>query len=244
MYQDFAVLYDDLMVDVDYAAWAGYYMSLLQNIDSQVQRIVECGCGTGSLTRHFAKHYQVLGIDQSPAMLQIAYDKLAGNPRVQLSLQDMQNFQSHGERDAVLATCDAVNYLLTEKNVLDFFLSANRSLKPGGQLLFDVSSRYKLFDYLPSRPWVCTEEALSYIWQNFVEGEHLHMVLSLFVKEGEDYSRVEEEQVQTCFPSTVYCTLLAQAGFGQIRLYGDQSLDSPRDTEHRWHFQAIKLEDK
>lgn len=244
MYQDFAELYDALMADVDYAAWAEYYMALMKNTDSQVQRIVECGCGTGLLTQHFAKHYQVLGIDQSPAMLQIAYEKFAGNPRVHLSLQDMQNFQSHGERDAVLATCDAVNYLLSEEAVLGFFQSANKSLKPGGQLLFDVSSRYKLYEYLPSQPWVSTEEELSYIWQNEVEGEHLHMALNLFIKEGDIYNRVEEEQMQCCFPSSVYCTLLEQAGFGQIHIYGDQSLEAPSSKEHRWHFQAIKIENR
>ena len=30
MYSDFALLYDELMEDVDYAGWADYYASLLE----------------------------------------------------------------------------------------------------------------------------------------------------------------------------------------------------------------------
>lgn len=31
MYSDFALLYDELMEDVDYAGWADYYASLLED---------------------------------------------------------------------------------------------------------------------------------------------------------------------------------------------------------------------
>lgn len=241
MYQDFAQVYDALMQDVDYAAWADYYMLLLRRHDPAAKRIVECGCGTGALTQYFAKNYSVIAIDSSDAMLQIAYEKLQGLPlRPQLSLQDMRGFRTHGEQDAVLATCDAVNYLLTEAEVMRFFQAAYRALKTGGLLLFDVSSRYKLFSVLPAAPWVEEEEHISYIWQNEIEGERLHMHLSIFVQEGELYRRINEEQTQTCLPTQRYRALLSEAGFGEICVYGDQSLDAPAETEHRLHISAVK----
>ncbi len=241
MYQDFAGVYDRLMQDVDYVQWADYYMRLLQTHDAKAARIVECGCGTGSLTRHFAKWYHVTAIDCSEDMLQIACDKLADCPNVQLSLQDMRCFQSHGEQDAVLATCDAVNYLLNEDDVLNFFHSSYKALKTGGMLLFDISTPHKLFCVLPGVPWVDDAEDLSYIWHNEVEDSVLHMYLSIFCKDGDVYHRIDEEQTQTCFPKERYIAMLTQAGFGNIRIFGDQTLEPPAETEYRYHFTAIKM---
>ena len=47
MYADFAV-YDRLMQDVDYAAWAAFYMALLDSLGvSPGAAVAECACGTG-----------------------------------------------------------------------------------------------------------------------------------------------------------------------------------------------------
>ena len=58
--------------------------------------------------------------------------------------QDMRALNLHRPMDAVLATCDGVNYLLTEEDLLSFFRAAHRAIKPGGALIIDVSTPYKL----------------------------------------------------------------------------------------------------
>ena len=50
MYTQFAELYDELMSDVDYNAWAEDYASLMRLYGIRDGNVCECACGTGSLT--------------------------------------------------------------------------------------------------------------------------------------------------------------------------------------------------
>lgn len=70
----FAAVYDSLMAeDFDYAAWANYYLELLASAGVRPGYLVECGCGTASLGIQLAQRgIRVLGVDQSPDMLEIA----------------------------------------------------------------------------------------------------------------------------------------------------------------------------
>ena len=95
MYTDFAAVYDRLMQDVDYDAWAGYYAALLhKNGVPQGGTVCECACGTGSLTiRLQAAGYRMTGIDLSREMLSVAQQKARGNgqmiPFVQQDMSQM-----------------------------------------------------------------------------------------------------------------------------------------------------------
>ena len=115
MYQSFAGVYDALMAQVDYAAWAEHYHQLMQLCGvKKGARCVECACGTGSITIPLRKMgYQMTGVDLSQEMLWIAAQKARkqgmGLPFIQ---QDMRKLHLHRQMDAVIATCDGVNYLL------------------------------------------------------------------------------------------------------------------------------------
>ena len=50
MYNRFAEVYDRLMDDFDYPAWAEYYLGLLKKAGCTPKTMCECGCGTGSMT--------------------------------------------------------------------------------------------------------------------------------------------------------------------------------------------------
>ena len=85
------------------------------------------------------------GVDLSREMLWQAAQKARKNgmniPFVQ---QDMRSLNLHKPVDAVIATCDGVNYLMTEEDLLSFFRAAKRAIRPGGALIYDVSTPYKL----------------------------------------------------------------------------------------------------
>ena len=150
MYQDFAEIYDGLMNDVDYESWAEYYTRLLSIYGIRGGKICECACGTGGLTLPLKRRgFQMTGVDLSREMLWQAAQKARKNgmniPFVQ---QDMRSLNLHKPVDAVLATCDGVNYLMTEEDLLSFFRAAKRAIRPGGALIFDVSTPHKLKDVL------------------------------------------------------------------------------------------------
>ena len=75
-YGGFAQVYDEFMDNVDYHQWCGYAVKLLKKYGVSDGQLVEIGCGTGTGTMLFAKEgYQMIGIDISQEMLEIAESK-------------------------------------------------------------------------------------------------------------------------------------------------------------------------
>ncbi|HPR77552.1 MAG TPA: methyltransferase domain-containing protein [Candidatus Limiplasma sp.] len=146
MYTAFASVYDRLMADVDYPAWASFYQGLLSLYGVRTGKVCECACGTGGLTIPLsAMGYQMTGVDLSEEMLFEASQKARrAGAMIPFIKQDMRALRLHRRMDAVLCTCDGVNYLPSPDDVLTFFYAAGNALRPGGALVFDLSTPYKL----------------------------------------------------------------------------------------------------
>ena len=75
-YRSFAWVYDLFMDNIDYPAWCEYLSGLLKKNGIEDGLILELGCGTGSMTELLAdKGYDMIGIDNSEEMLEIAMEK-------------------------------------------------------------------------------------------------------------------------------------------------------------------------
>ena len=112
-YEAFARLYDIFMSDIDYDSWCGYIHGLLQEYGVDDGLVLELGCGTGSLTERLAAlGYDMIGVDNSPEMLQKAMEKKAQSGLdILYLLQDMREFELYGTVRAVVSICDSMNYL-------------------------------------------------------------------------------------------------------------------------------------
>lgn len=245
MYADFALVYDRLMAEVDYEAWARHYQTLLaRNGVAEGAFVLEAACGTGNLSLPLARHYRLQPSDRSPEMLSVAAAKAkAAGLSLHFLRQDMCSLSAHRPADAVVCGCDGVNYLLKKADLRAFFSSARQVLKPGGVLAFDLSSKDKLCRVLGAEPLILREKDICYIWENAWEAERslLHLSLTIFVK-GQDgsYTRIEEEQTQRAYTPAELQTALSQEGFGQVQVFGNYSLSKPTAKAQRLHITAIK----
>ncbi|MBR5383300.1 MAG: class I SAM-dependent methyltransferase [Clostridia bacterium] len=246
MYTDFAAVYDRLMQDVDYDAWADYYAAMMQkNGVPRGGTVCECACGTGSLTvRLQAAGYRMTGIDLSREMLSVAQQKARGNGQmIPFVQQDMTSLRLHKRQDAVLCTCDGLNYLLTPERVRRFFRAAYAALKPGGLLAFDLSTPDKLRGTLGNHTLGSREEETAYVWQNTwnERSRTVSMALSIFVREQDGrYVRLEEEQTQRAHTMEELKSYLEDAGFAHVRFYGDRTMRAPAAGTSRWHGTAVR----
>ena len=59
-YGAFAEIYDVLMDDFDYPAWADYYLTLLERAGVKPSTMCDCACGTGSLSYSYNVPYDVV----------------------------------------------------------------------------------------------------------------------------------------------------------------------------------------
>ncbi len=242
-YGRFAAVYDTLMQDVDYAAWAAYLISLLSERDG-VRTVLDCACGTGEFAIRLAREgYVVTGVDVSPDMLREAQQKARMQGfSIPFVCQDMRSLMVHKPVDAILCACDGVNYLTNMKDVRAFFASAASALKPGGMLLFDVSSDYKLEHVLGGNTFGEAEEDCAYLWRNRYDAQTrlCEMELAFFVKEGRLYERFDERHVQRAHSVKELNNALASAGFEQIAIYEALTKDEPAPDAQRIQFTAIR----
>lgn len=247
MYERFAEVYDSLMNDVDYAAWAAHYASMFEASGIAPHRVLDCACGTGGMT--FALYglgYQMTASDISIEMLSRASDKAR---RMGIALpfikQDMRCLKAHKPMDAIVCACDGVNYLLKPSHVEGFMKSARETLRKGGGLFFDVSSAYKLSTVVGDQTFGEDRDSLCYLWQNNYDKETKRSIMELtfFLKadgdKGELYECFRETHVQRAYEVDEILSMLKVSGFRDIRAYGGMSLSAPTDVSERIHFAAI-----
>ena len=246
MYTSFARVYDKLMDTVDYAAWAEHYQQLMNACHVPAKGCcVECACGTGNLTLPLRKMgYQMTGVDLSEEMLAAAMEKArAAGMAIPFIRQDMRALTVPRRVDCVLATCDGVNYLTTPEDAQAFFAAAFAALKPGGALIFDVSTPEKLSQTLGNNTLYSDDDAVSYIWRNKWDDKNVRVTLSLslFALRGDGaYDRIEECQTQRAHTRKELRAWMTQAGFADISFYGRLRMTQPRKGDDRWHVTAWK----
>lgn len=248
MYTAFAQVYDELMQDVNYPAWADFYRQMMARHGVAGGRVAECACGTGGLTLPlYHMGFQITGIDISQDMLwQAAQKARRDGAAVPFVKQDMRALRLHRPMDAVLATCDGVNYLTGDGDALEFFAAAYQAVRPGGGLFFDVSTPFKLQSLLGNQLLSEDTPRITYIWQNqYSEKTRLcRMELSIFVKQEDgSYRRLDESQVQRAYGQEELKALLYRAGFQKAFVYGDGHLGTPGPREQRWHIAAMRAAD-
>lgn len=241
-YGKFAVLYDTLMGSVDYDAWANYVSSFLR--DGIV--ILECACGTGEISLRLSeKGFNVTATDISDDMLIVASEKqrLAGlaSSGLRFVKMDMRKLSFHKKADAVISCCDGVNYLTSREDVKRFFTSAYEVLKPGGLLLFDISSRYKLESVLGGSCFADNGKDIAYMWQNTYDTESklISMELSFFTRRGDLYERFDETHIQRAHSMREIGSWLNETGF-EYEAFKCFTTEPVGSTDERIQFLARK----
>jgi len=244
-YEAFAGLYDALMDDVDYDAWAEYYIDLIGRMGVAPRTLCDCACGTGSMSVRFARRgLRVTGVDLSGDMLELARQKaMKFGVQAMFVQQDMCALTLPRPVDALVCACDGVNYLLDDDRLRAFFTRAGRFLKPGGALAFDISSPYKLRHTLGNNFFGEDRDDVAYLWSNRFdeETETVTMDLTFFNREGDGrYRRFDELHVQKAHEPGHLLALLAECGFAGAKAFGDRRFDAPLPDEPRIHIAAIR----
>ena len=97
-YESFARVYDLFMDNVPYEEWGSYLTGLLREYGICGGTVAELGCGTGKMTRLLAAAgYDMIGVDNSEDMLEIASEKREKSGlNILYLLQDMREFELYG----------------------------------------------------------------------------------------------------------------------------------------------------
>lgn len=137
-FEAMAPVYDDFTAHYEYEFWTAELLKVLERDGLQGRRLLDVACGTGkSFLPMLPRGWEVTGYDISASMLELARRKVGESTRLEVA--DMREMPRFGEFDLVWALDDAINYLLSDRELEHALGGMRASLAPTGLLLFDVN---------------------------------------------------------------------------------------------------------
>jgi SAM-dependent methyltransferase len=139
-YDCLAPFYDGFTEGYAYEHWFAQIEERALALGLSGGRALDLACGTGKSTAPLlARGYSVIACDISEGMIREARRKYpAQADRFQVA--DMRALPDFGRFDLVICLDDAINYLLTEDELQETFVSVAQALAPRGVFVFDVNS--------------------------------------------------------------------------------------------------------
>lgn len=237
-YTSFASVYDIFMDNIPYEEWAEYLSRLLAEYEVTDGIVLDLGCGTGTLTELMAaRGFDMIGVDYSEEMLEIAMEKRAESGRdILYLLQDMREFELYGTVRAVISICDSLNYITEEEELEEVFRLVNNYLDPEGVFIFDFNTVYKYREILGDQTIAESREDCSFIWDNYYyEEEQINEYeLSLFLQEeGNLYRKYVETHYQKGYELETIKSLLEKSGMKFVTAYDAFTRNPPTKESER-----------
>lgn len=237
-YESFARVYDDFMDNIPYDEWAGYVISLLKEKGIEEGLLLDLGCGTGNITQRLAKSgYDMIGVDNSAEMLEIAQEKnIEEESQILYLLQDMREFELYGTVRAVISICDSMNYIIEYEDLTEVFRLVNNYLDPEGYFIFDMNTLYKYETILADNTIAEDRETMSFIWDNyFYEEERINEYnLNLFLQEEDGrYRKFTETHYQKAYTIDEVKQAITDGGMECIAIYDAFTREAPRKDSQR-----------
>lgn len=205
--------------------------------------VLDLGCGTGSLALALmARGYDLIGVDNSPDMLDCAARKAKEVGKDLLLLQqDITSFELYGTVGAVLASLDVLNHVTDKRQLLKTFKLVRNYLDPGGLFLFDLNSPYKLSHLLPGQTFYQVDDEVTWLWNS--EWDKRRSVctfdLTFFFADGEGrYVRQDEWQEERAWEPEEIRGMLEQSGLELLSIQDGQTYGKPAPESERLFFTA------
>jgi SAM-dependent methyltransferase len=205
-------------------------LRLLNNAAIQIRRVVDVGCGAGSLTAALVQGgFEATGIDQSSALLAMAR---AAVPRARFIHKSIYDAEIPA-CEAILAVGEPLTYHAEDADgdtlVKEFLERASHVLPAGGMLIFDVIEPGE--PPLAGRGWSSGDD-----WATLVETREnqdsrtLVRDIETFRRVDQFYRRGREVHRVRLFDARTLCDQLATSGFAveTAQEYGAQRLGPRR----------------
>ncbi len=244
-YTGFAEVYDLFMDQVPYEKWSRRITEILKEYGIPDGLVLDLGCGTGSMTELLAgAGYDMIGVDASEEMLELAYEKRAESGHdILYLLQDMREFELYGTVRAIVSVCDSLNYITEEEELLHVFRLVRNYLDPDGVFFFDMNTIYKYSKMLGETTIAENREEGSFIWENYYDPEEQlnQYDLTLYVQDEDDrYVRFEETHIQKAYALERVLELLQQSGMKAEQIFDSDTGKEVTDTTGKFCIAARK----
>ena len=216
--------------------------AVLERFDAPPQTILDIACGEGTFAVAMAKKgLQVTGVDLSPQMLQYARERAEQeNVKVEFLLQDMRSLPFEERFDLVTCWFDSLNYLLELEDLRKTFAGVYRALKKAGLFIFDMNTIYGLaVDWQRHHCYVQqdTPELFEIHFPSYdLEKNIATMRTTGFMKEGDGWTRMDEEHKERGYTLEEIRQCLQEAGLQELACWGslEEKSEPKPDSGRVW----------
>ena len=111
-----------------------------------------------------------------------------------------------------------------------------RALKPGGSVFFDVNTPYKL-RRMDGQLYTDETEESYCVWRTFFSEKTsicTYQVDLFQLRADGTWDRDYEEHRERAWSAAELTAFLTDAGFEAVKITGDLTIRTPKDTEDRW----------
>ena len=242
-YESLAACYDELTYDIPYEKTLTFFERLCAREHVQPRSVLDLACGTGSLSLLLARRgYRVIGADLSSDMLAEAEQKAQALPenRPFFICQPMQRLRLAEPVDAVICALDSLNYVTKPADCRKTFRRVYDALTPGGLFVFDINTPAKLRG-LDGQVFLDETDDTYCVWRTEYRRGLCTYYMDLFtLAEDGSWDRSFELHRQRGYSVEQLTQWLEEAGFSEIRTWGDGKLRRPVPGEDRVYFTCIR----
>jgi SAM-dependent methyltransferase len=240
-YERMAPYYDLFTEGYDYERWLSKLEALALEHGLDGKRLLDVGCGTGkSFAPMLARGYEVVGCDIAPSMVERARARFGDSAEVFVA--DMRELPPIDSFDLVTCLDDALNYVLSDDELVASFEGMARNLRPGGLLIFDLNT-VTTYRWMFAGDFASESDGVFLCWHGEASDEaqpgDIHTaVLEVFATDdGECWHRHSCRHVQRHHTREVVADAVERAGLELVLVHGQVTgaqIDAiPDEGRHR-----------
>ncbi len=231
-YTRLAVFYDQVMNHVDYGKWADFIVVLFQKFGSDVYRVLDGGCGTGSLLRALVrKKVRVAGFDRSIEMVRLAKRKI----RIPLWVDDLKTFSCKVKWNAFLCLYDTIQYLTTEE-IQTLFSDIGKTLTPGGLFIFDAVTESHVLRYWANYAEKVEYDGLEMLRRSWYAKNRRSQHTEFEIVDDNHHRIYRERHIQYIYPLETFVKMSGESGLRFVGQFEDFTLNRGHEKSDRIHF--------
>ncbi len=236
--------YDEPFASIYNQFWSDYARSVAPRIrqfyeicGGTPQSVLDLCCGTGQLALEFLTHgYQVVGLDQSAAMLRYAREHArdyVGTGQVQFVEADATDFTLESPVGLTVSTYNSLNHLADVAALYRCFCSVREALVDGGCFVADFKTRRGLMHW--NNTSIQNSEQSFIVMKGSYDGlgARAETKIVAFLRQPDGtYRRVDQTLVNTVFDMSQTEEALREAGYRSVHFGHIRDLSIPvRDPE-------------
>ncbi len=202
-------------------------------------RVLDLCCGTGQIAAKLSERgFEVMGIDESSAMLQHARRNA---PAVNFIRSDARRFEQPPIFEVAISTFDSLNHILELSELKEVFRRVHSSLVTGGKFVFDMNMEQGFFEHWENCFSILEADGVCVLQGGYDQLTGLGQYdVTLFRHiEENNWRRSDFTIIERCYSAEEIIKSLNEAGFGNVSVY-----DAAEDLELMDHTGRSFFSDK